>query len=104
MKVICNATLGGVKNSLFPLNKLGTETEDINVGKINKCSMESKVFSKSAENRIPSILFSSVHCSKSVIKRIDLPIYLPFYICCLIKNVFHSRSKCFRCNFCVHVY
>ena len=52
--------------------------KDFNVAKINECSIESKAFSKSAENRIPPILFSSVYASKSVIKQIDSPIYLSF--------------------------
>ena len=57
---IYDTTLGAVKNSLYPLNKLRAETERFNLAKINECSMESKAFSKSAENRIPPILSSSV--------------------------------------------
>ena len=39
------------------------------VAKINKCSEESKAFSKSAENNTPPVLFSSMCYSRSVIKR-----------------------------------
>ena len=41
------------------------------------CSMELKASSKSSENKIPPLEFSSVKSSISLTSRIDSPVYLP---------------------------
>ena len=79
MAIIHYTALCIVEKGSNALNKLRAKSKRLKDIKYkNVCSIKSKAVSKSAENDIPDIPFSSVYSSISLIRWIDSHMYLPF--------------------------